>query len=301
VGGGDQPDVDPAGPGRADPADLPFLQHPEQSRLGLERQFADLVEEQGASVGGLHQPVAGRGGTGEGPLLVPEQFRLDQGIGNRCTVEADHRRIAAGALVVQGPGDQLLAGPGFPQHQDGRLGGGDLADALEQLSHQVAAADHAGDRIVAGQLGAKHRILADDPVLLLHPLHGQQQLVLVEGAGDEVGGAELHGVHCGPQAGVIGHDDHRDAAGVADQVRSQAALQTQVDEDHPEVVQLQGTGLGQRPCLLDLAGMTLEQRPQAAAAGRVRFDDEHPVHGTSIATDGSSGSAASARTFCFRW
>src|SRR5690606_12062271 len=56
---------------RADPADLALLQHAQQARLGIQRQLADLVQEQGAAVGGLHQAGATGAGAGEAPFSWP--------------------------------------------------------------------------------------------------------------------------------------------------------------------------------------------------------------------------------------
>ncbi len=42
--------------------------------------------------------------------------------------------LAAMAVVMQGPGDELLAGAGFPEEQHGGIGVGHFADKLEKLS-----------------------------------------------------------------------------------------------------------------------------------------------------------------------
>ena len=49
VGGGDDADVDALGPRVADRQDLALLEEPQQLRLHVERQVADLVEEQRAA------------------------------------------------------------------------------------------------------------------------------------------------------------------------------------------------------------------------------------------------------------
>ena len=95
VGGGDQAYVDLLRLHRADPADLAFLQHAQQARLGFQRQFADLVEKQGAAVGGLHQAGAAGAGTGKGAFFVAEQLGLDQGFRDGGAVHRDQRRLGA--------------------------------------------------------------------------------------------------------------------------------------------------------------------------------------------------------------
>ena len=75
VGGRDQPDVDPDGRAAADRIDLAILHGAQQLDLHVERQVADLVEEQRAAM--RLDELAGvlLGGAGEGALLVAEQDR----------------------------------------------------------------------------------------------------------------------------------------------------------------------------------------------------------------------------------
>ena len=91
VGGRDQPDVDPLDLARADRLDLALLEHAEQLCLGVERQLADLVEEDRAAMrfGELAGVIGG--GAGEGALLVPEERRLDEGRGDGAAVDGDER------------------------------------------------------------------------------------------------------------------------------------------------------------------------------------------------------------------
>ena len=79
MGCGDQAHVDLLRLHRANPADLAFLQHAQQARLGFQWQFANFIEEQGATVGGFHQAGTAGAGAGEGAFLMAEQFGLDQG------------------------------------------------------------------------------------------------------------------------------------------------------------------------------------------------------------------------------
>ena len=72
------PHVDADGLAAADPLELPLLQDAQQLDLRLERQLADLVEEQRPAVRQLEPPLAPLHGAGEGALLVTEQLALDQ-------------------------------------------------------------------------------------------------------------------------------------------------------------------------------------------------------------------------------
>ncbi len=74
VGGGDDAHVHPLQILAADAAELTLLQHAQQLGLRGERHLPDLVEEDGAAVGQLEEPLPERGGAGEGALLVPEEL-----------------------------------------------------------------------------------------------------------------------------------------------------------------------------------------------------------------------------------
>ena len=78
VGRGDQPHVHPDRPVAADALELSLLDHPQELRLQLQRQLADLVEEQRAAVGGLEPPLALGDRPGEGAPLVAEELALDE-------------------------------------------------------------------------------------------------------------------------------------------------------------------------------------------------------------------------------
>ena len=60
MGGGDDAHVDPAIDLAADAPDLAALERAQEPRLQVERQLADLVEEQRAAVGALEGARRGR-------------------------------------------------------------------------------------------------------------------------------------------------------------------------------------------------------------------------------------------------
>jgi len=99
-----------------------FGQHAQQAGLQVQRHVADFVEEQGAAIGLLQQPLhtfARR--TGKRPGDITEQFALDQALGNGGTVQGDERPVTALALLMQLAGENFLAGPGLALHQHGQV------------------------------------------------------------------------------------------------------------------------------------------------------------------------------------
>ena len=55
------------------------------------------------------------------PLLVPEQFTLEQRLRQGPTIDGDKRPVPSWAMVMDGTGDEFFAGPRVPlqQHRDG--------------------------------------------------------------------------------------------------------------------------------------------------------------------------------------
>src|SRR5690606_12982435 len=65
VGGADHTGVDAEGPRRSDASDLAQLQRPQELRLEVGRELADLVEKDRAAARLLERAPAGSGGAGE--------------------------------------------------------------------------------------------------------------------------------------------------------------------------------------------------------------------------------------------
>ena len=79
VGGGDDAHVHRDHPASAHPADLFFLQDPQQPPLKSQGDLRDLVQKDGAVVGDLKQArLTAPGGAGEGALHIAEQLALQQ-------------------------------------------------------------------------------------------------------------------------------------------------------------------------------------------------------------------------------
>ena len=82
--------------GLPEPLELARLQHAQQLRLHIERQLADLVEEEGRAVRDLEAADLARQGPGEGALLAAEQLALHEPGRQRGAVDLDHH-VARGA------------------------------------------------------------------------------------------------------------------------------------------------------------------------------------------------------------
>src|ERR1700687_1015722 len=76
VGGGNDSHVDVQRADSAQPFKLPILQDPQQLRLQLERQFADLVQKQCPLVCQFNAPDFLVDGASERSFFMPEEFAL---------------------------------------------------------------------------------------------------------------------------------------------------------------------------------------------------------------------------------
>ena len=95
-----------------------FLEDSKELRLQLEGNVTHFVEEQRAAIGELEPSNLLRDGAGEGALFMTEQLAFDQARRNCGAVQLDEGSRAAFAQVVDGAGDQLLAGTRFTLNQD---------------------------------------------------------------------------------------------------------------------------------------------------------------------------------------
>ena len=98
VGRGDDADVDLLRLAVADAEDDALLQRAEELHLEVERQLADLVEEERALVGDLELARARRDGAGERALHVAEELALDQVLRDGAAVDDDERPVRARSI-----------------------------------------------------------------------------------------------------------------------------------------------------------------------------------------------------------
>ena len=103
---------------------------------------------------------------------------------------ATNGRAAARREIVQGPGDQLLAGPALALDQHGGGGGRDLLHHPHHLLHRRAFGDQL--RRAPRDLLAQPEVLPAQPLALLRLAQDEEHLVGAEGLAQIVVGAGLH-------------------------------------------------------------------------------------------------------------
>ncbi len=122
AGGGDDPHVHGAQPGRTQGLDFPFLEHAQQLGLEHEGHVAHLVQKQAAAVGELELARPRLGARpGIGSRLDAEQLRLQQVLRNGRSVHPHQRLVGTPAGGVDGMGQQFLARARLAQEQHRRI------------------------------------------------------------------------------------------------------------------------------------------------------------------------------------
>jgi len=119
-----------------------FLKNPEKFLLHRQWQLTDLIEKQGAAIGLLDKTFPWCIGAGKGALFMPEENALQQGNRQRGTIYRYHRLFFSGAVLVNCPGEKLLACPCFPGNQDVQFAPGRPGDQVETGDHFSTAANN---------------------------------------------------------------------------------------------------------------------------------------------------------------
>ena len=170
----------------------------------------------------------------EGAAFVAEEGGFEQLGGDGAGVDRDEGLVAAWRVGVDGLGDQLFAGAAFALDQDRRAAGRDLRDEVEEAQHVVAFADD----VVEGVALLEGALEVDDLLFGGGAADGGadvgEQLLVVPGLLDEVGGARADGVDHIPYSPVGGdHDDRqlrRDALDAGQKVDAAFAGQSEIEQ-----------------------------------------------------------------------
>ena len=147
---GHHPHVEPDRLATADPLDASLLQYPEELRLELHRQVADLVQEQRTSLRHLESAGPCRGGPGERAFLVAEELALDQVVGEHRAIHCHERPAAPLAGRMDRPSEELLARTSLAEKQHVDVGYRELERQVHGLAERGALSDER--RCVAANL-----------------------------------------------------------------------------------------------------------------------------------------------------
>ena len=209
VGGRDDADIKLDGRAATQPFDLARLDGAQHLGLHGHRHLADLIQEQRAALGQFESTQLALVGAGKCPALVTKQLRLEQRIRNGRAVDGDERTVGARAAIVEGAGAQLLAGAAFTFEQHGGVGGGGTINGGHDLAQRRRVANDVGPTAACGSFLFQQAVVVQQASLRERALDEQQEMIRVDGLGQEVQRALLHGRHGILDAAVRGHHNHR--------------------------------------------------------------------------------------------
>ena len=141
IGRGEDAHVCSYGMRAADPLKLSVLNHLQQLGLQVERQFADLVEKQSASVGQFKAADLSGSGACVGAFFTAEKLALNQCWRQAGAVHMNKQILSAIAGLMKSARKQPLAVPVSPV--DRCLCAGDLPDPVLDIFDRVTVADNA--------------------------------------------------------------------------------------------------------------------------------------------------------------
>jgi len=181
-------------------------------------------------------------------------------------LRAMNGRIGTGTVLVDGAGDQFLAGAGLTGDQHGDVLAGDAADRLVNLPHRRAPAEDCALHIRVRRSFGDDGRRAHPPADLEGVSHHSPHLREIEGLKEVIEGALFHGLDGG--IGGLGERDEDDGdAGVyfTDSVIDlEAGL---IGQAHVEKDDVGGMG----PNALEACGSVAATSTRLAGAGNARL------------------------------
>ena len=224
------------------PSALEFalLKRTQQLDLGGERHQGDFVNEQSPLMSQFEPSYTRGHGSSECAFRVSEQLGLDKALGERRRVERDETLLGARRVVVNGAGDQFLAGSRFALNQHGAVHRGDQFQRRKELLHGAVAADDAVEAEAAAQLRAQLCVLQTQPLLVDRGAYHPCELRELKRLDQEVDGAVFDRLYGLGDPAEARHDDGLDIGIPADGAfqNSHAAGVGQVKVDHQTVVRI---------------------------------------------------------------
>ena len=147
-------------------------------------------------------------GSRERALDVAEELAFQQGFRQGRAVDGHERIRGAATQVVDGPCQQLLAGAAFSQDQHRGIRFRRTGGPGKNLLQGFGSAEHAESRGTFFQPPPQCAVLTDEFARGQGSPHHDLKLIEVDGLGQEIGGAGLHGGYGHVDGSVRGHHHH---------------------------------------------------------------------------------------------
>ena len=168
---GDHADVNLACPLLANPFVLTLLEDAEELRLHVERDLADLVQEEGPLVSELEPtgPVSHR--PGESSLHVTEKLAFKEFPRDGRAVHFDEWLFLPAAMGVHGARDELFPRPRLTIHDDVRLRRRHRRDSLEHVPEARGRTDDLVEVVLCPDLLPEVNVLRLEPLFQSRHFH----------------------------------------------------------------------------------------------------------------------------------
>ena len=149
---------------------------------------------------------------------MAEQRTLHQSLGKSGAVDGDEGLVGARTLVVDRPGEQLLAGARLALDQHGRAGDGDSAHDLHRPAKRLAVAHQSAPSPDLDDLAAKGLVFPPQPDHLQRLADRHIERLRLDRLGEVVDRSRFDGDHGVLDTRVAGHDDDRNLVAFAVQL-----------------------------------------------------------------------------------
>src|SRR5438067_1426763 len=183
--------------GPAQPPERFRLQHLEELGLQLERELANLIQENRAAIRQLEQPDFALLRVGERALLVTEQLRIEKSRRQAGTIDFDEGSIRAGREVMNDASDPAFARPTLSLQEHRRpLARREQLDVAREVLHSGRHAQRS-DTFLLMIPRAQPGVLASETHLFGETRDRRGKVGHVDRLGEKILRAELHGAHGG--------------------------------------------------------------------------------------------------------
>ena len=214
---------------------------------------------------------------------MAEELVLEQGFRDGRAVDGDEGALRPRRELMDGTGEQLLAGAALPQDEHGGVGRRHALDLEQRLLESFARAHEPRQGHALLQLLLEEKRAPLEPAPIQGAVHQDQEVIGVDRLGQKVGSPLANGAHRILDRAKRGHDDH---VGLrpglqrgGKHVEAAAGRELQIGEDHAE------GGPGERAFGLVGVGAGLNRKPaglqgpgQRVAKRLLVFDEKHVNH-----------------------
>src|SRR5581483_7681313 len=158
---GDDANVDRLELRSADALDLSLGEGAQQFGLEIDRELAELVEEERAAIRFGEGALATLGRAGEDAFLVAEEQRLGQRLRDRTAIDDDEGSVLLRGSFVERFGDALFARSRFSKDENGKGSRSDFLQDREHATHLRRRSDEGSEAIGEADVDALLRARLD--------------------------------------------------------------------------------------------------------------------------------------------